>query len=88
MNPIFKHNCNAIYSTKDLKGGYTADNFLVLNEYPNEKGPPVKIQLLSIFKDHYNVEKSGPAAIGYDEWQISSALWMKCYSGHGKYESE
>ena len=59
MNPIFKYSSNARYSTKDLKGGYTADNFLVLNEYLNEKGPHVKIQLLSISKDHHSVAKSG-----------------------------
>ena len=66
MNSTYEYNGNAKYSTKDLKDVYSGDNFFVLDAYLNEKGPPVKIQLLNIFKDHHMVAKSGPGAVGYD----------------------
>lgn len=50
MNPIFKYNFNVKYLTKDLKTGYTGNNFLVLDLYLNKKGPSVEIQLLNIQK--------------------------------------
>ena len=37
MNSIFKYNGNAKYSTKDLKGEYSGNNFLVLDVCLNEK---------------------------------------------------
>ena len=37
MNKIFKYNTNAKYSTKDLKGGYNSNNFLLLDVYLDEK---------------------------------------------------
>ena len=37
MNVIFKYNANAKYSTKDLKGGYNSNNFLLLDVYLDEK---------------------------------------------------
>ena len=55
MNTIFKHNANAKYSTKDLKGGSNSNNFSLLDVYLNEKGALVKIQLSNIFKDHHIV---------------------------------
>ena len=88
MNPIFKYNENAKYSTKDLKGGYTANDFSVLDVYLDEKEPSSKIQLSNIFKDHHIVAKLGPTAVGYDEWPLPNALWMKFYNGHGKYKPE
>ena len=42
MNPIFRYNSNAKYSTKDLKGGYNSTNFSFV------KGPSGKAQLLNI----------------------------------------
>ena len=65
MNSIHEYNGNVKYSTKDLKGGQTGDNFLVLDAHLNEKGPSVKIQLLNVFKDHHIVAKLGPRAVGY-----------------------
>ena len=85
MNPIFKYIGNAKYSTKNLEGGYTGKNFLVLKVYLNEKGPSLTIQLLNTFKDHHTVAKSGLTAVGYDEWPLSNALWTKIYNGHSKY---
>ena len=41
---IFKYNANAKYSTKDLKGGYSSNNFSLLDVYLAEKVPSVKIQ--------------------------------------------
>ena len=72
MNPIFKYNGNTKSSTKDLKGGYNSNNFSLLDVYLDEKGPSVKIQLL-------NIITLSPAAVGYDEWLLSNALWMKFY---------
>ena len=60
MNQTFKYNVNKKYFTKDLKSGYTGNNFLVLDVYLNQKKPSVQIHLLNIFKDHYIVAKSGP----------------------------
>ena len=74
MTLIFRYNSNAKYSTKDLKGGYDSNNFSLLDEYLDEKGPSVKIQLLNIFKDHHVVAKPSPIAVGYDEWPLSNAL--------------
>ena len=65
MNTIFKHNDNAKYSTKDLKGGPTGNSFSALNVYLNEKGSSAKIQLLNIFKDYHIVAYSGPTTVSY-----------------------
>ena len=46
MNPIFRYNRSAKYSTNDLKGGYSSNSFSLLDVYVDEKGPTVKIQLL------------------------------------------
>ena len=67
MNTIFKHNVNAKYSTKDLKGGYNSNNLSLLDVYLDEKGTSVKIQLLNIFKDHHIVAQPTPATVGYDK---------------------
>ena len=64
MNTIFKCNSNAKYSTKDLKGGYDSNNFLLLDVYLDEKGPSVKIQLPNIFKDHHIVAQPRPTMTG------------------------
>ena len=74
MNTIFKHNANAKYSTKDLKGGYNSNNFSLLDIYLDEKGTLVKIQLPNIFKDHHIVAKSTPTIVGYNEWSLSLTL--------------
>ena len=52
------------FQPKNLKSGYTSNNFLILNVCLKEKGPPVKIRQLSISKDHHIIAKSGPTAIG------------------------
>ena len=87
MNTIVKYNVNAKYSTKDLKGVYNSNNFLLLNIYLDEKGPSAKIQLPNIFKDHHIVAKAKPTTAG-DEWSLSLALWRKFYNSHGKYKPE
>ena len=87
MNTIVKYNVNAKYSTKDLKGVYNSNNFLLLNIYLDEKGPSVKIQLPNIFKDHQIVAKPKPTTAG-DGWPLSLALWRKFYHSHGKYKPE
>ena len=87
MNAIVKHNVNAKYSTKDLKGVYNSNNFLLLNINLDEKGPSVKIQLPNIFKDHHIIAKPKPPT-AVDEWPLSLALWRKFYNSHGKYKSE
>ena len=84
---IVKYNVNAKYSTKDLKGVYNSNNFLLLNIYLDEKGPSVKIQLPNIFKDHQIVAKPKPTTAG-DGWPLSLALWRKFYHSHGKYKPE
>ena len=33
MNPVFKYNSHAKYVTRDLKGRYDSNNFLLLNIY-------------------------------------------------------
>ena len=53
-----------------------------------KKGPPVKIQLLNIFKDHHIVAKPSTTSVRYDEWSLSNALWMKFYNSHDKYKPE
>ena len=88
MKRIFKYYVNAKYSTKNLKRGHKNINFSLLDIYLNEKGPSVKIQLLNIFKDHHIVAKPSTTAVGYDEWPLSNALWMKFYNSHGKYKPE
>ena len=88
MNSIFKYNANAMYSTKDLKGGYNSNNFSLLNIYLDEKGPSVKIQLPNIFKDHHIAAQLTPTIVGCDQWPLSLALWRKLYNGHGKYKPE
>ena len=88
MNSIFEYNANEKYSTKDLKGGYNSNKFLLLDIYLDEKEPSVKIQLSNIFKDHHIVEKPSPTTLGYDEWSLFVALWMKFYNSHGKYRPE
>ena len=84
MNPIFKNNSNAKYLTEDLKDRHNTNDFSLLDVYLNEKRPSVKIHLLNIFKDHHIQAKSSPTAVGYDEWSLSNALWMKFYNSHGK----
>ena len=32
--------------------------------------------------------KPSTTSVGYDEWPLSNALWMKFYNGHGKYKPE
>ena len=49
MNTTFKYNANAKYSTKDLKHGFSSNNFSLLDVYLDEKGTSVKIQLPNIF---------------------------------------
>ena len=71
-----------------MEGGYTDNNFLVLDVYLNEKGPSLKIQWLNISKDHHIVAYSRPTAIDYVRWTLSDALWTKFYRGHGKYKSK
>ena len=88
MNTIFKYNANAKYSTKDLTGGHNSKNFSLLDVYLDEKGPSVKIQMPSIFKDHHILAKPIPTTVDYDEWPLSIALWRKFYNSHGKYKSE
>ena len=88
MNTIFSYNANAKYSTKDLKGRHNNINFSLLYVYLDEKRPSVKIQLPNIFKDHHIVAKSSTTSVGYDEWLLSNALWMKLYNSHGKYKPE
>ena len=78
MNTLFKHNANAKYSIKDLKGVYNNNNFSLLNVYLDEKGISVKIQLPNIIKDHHIVAK----------WSLFLALWRKFYNSHGKYRPE
>ena len=75
MNTIFRHNANAKYSAKDLKGGHSSNNFSLLDVYLDEKGPSVKIQLSNIFKDHNIVAQPSPMTVGHDEWPLSLALW-------------
>ena len=88
MTSIFKYNRNAKCSAKYLKGGYTGKDFLVLNVYLNEKGPPVKIQQLNIFNDHHIVPNTGHIAIGYDNWPLSHALSTTFYNADSKKEHE
>ena len=75
MNTIFKYNANAKYSTKDLKSGYSSNNFSLLDKYVDEKETSVKIQLPNIFKDHHIVVQPTPTTVGYDEWSLSLILW-------------
>ena len=87
MNTLFKHNANAKYSIKDLKGVYNNNNFSLLNVYLDEKGTSVKIQLPNIIKDHHIIAKL-KARIARDEWSLFLALWRKFYNSHGKYRPE
>ena len=87
MNTIFKYIDNAKNSTKDLKGGYSSNNFPLLDVYLDVKGRSVKIQLPNIFRDHHIAAHPRPATVGY-EWPLSLALWRKFYNSHGKYKSE
>ena len=59
MDTIFKYNANAKYSTKDLKDAYNSNNFSLLNVYLDEKETSVKIQLLTILKEHYSKNYKG-----------------------------
>ena len=88
MNPIFRYNSNAKYSTKDLKGGYNSNNFSLLDVYLDEKGPSVKIQLMNIFKNHHIVPQLSLVAVGFDEWPLSNAFWIRLYNSHSKYRYE
>ena len=88
MNIIFSYNANTKYSIKDLEGGHNNISFSLLDIYLDEKGPSVKIQLSNIFKDHHIVAKPSTTSVGYDEWPLSNALWMKFYNSHGKYKPE
>ena len=54
----------------------------------DEKGTSVKIQLSNIFKDHHTVAKPSTTAVGYDEWSLSNALWIKFYNSCGNYKPE
>ena len=76
------------YSTRDLTGGHTGNNFSVLDVKLNEKEPSVEIQLLNIFKDYRIVADSGPAAPGYERWSLSNPLCTKFDNGHGKFKLE
>ena len=67
MNTIFKHNANAKYSTKDLRGGHKNNNFSLMDVYLDEKGSSVKIQLPNISKNHLIAAKPRPTTVGYDE---------------------
>ena len=84
MNTIFNYSANAKYSAKDLKGGYNNINFSLLDIYLDEKGPSVKIQPLNVFKDHHIMVRPSTTSVGYDEWSLSNAFWMKF--SHGKYK--
>ena len=64
-----------------------SNNFSLLNVYLDEKGPSVKIQFPSIFKDHDIVAKPKPITAG-DERPLSLALWRKVCHSHGKYKPE
>ena len=72
LNLTFKYYENIKYSTNFLKGGYTENNFSVLDVYLNGKKWSVKIKLLNIFKDGHIAAKLGTAAVGYDEWSSLS----------------
>ena len=85
MNAIFKYSVIAEYSTKDLNGGHDNINFSLLDIYLDKKEPPVKIRLLDIFKDHHIVAKPSTTVVGYDEWRLPNALWVKFCNSHGKY---
>ena len=87
MISISKYKINTEHSSKDLKGGYTGNNLFVLHVYLNEKGPPLTIHFLNIFKDHRIVTKSDPK-MGYDEWLSLNTLWMKFYNSYGNYRPE
>ena len=78
MDPTFKYIDNVKYSTKDLKGGYNGNDFLVLDVYLNKEGPPAKIQLPNIIKYHHIVPPLSITTIGYDEWPLSNAFKIKC----------
>lgn len=58
-------NGNGKYSVEDLKGGYTGNDFLLLEVYRNEKVSSIKIQLLIVLKDHHIVTKAGHTTVGY-----------------------
>ena len=81
MNPIFKYS-NAKNLTKDLKGGHNVNDFSLLNVYLRTicKNPAAEY----IFKCHHIVAQVSLMTVGYDEWPLSNALWMKFYSFHGK----
>ena len=88
MNPIFRCNNNAKYSTKDLKVGYDSNNFWLLDLHLDGKGSSVKIQLMNIVKDHHIIARLSPIAVVYDEWSLSNACWMKFYISYCKYSPE
>ena len=88
-NTIFSCNVNANYSTKNSKCRYhNSIKFSLLDVFLAEKGPSVKIQLLNIFKDQYIVAKQSTTSVGYDEWPLTNALWMKFHDSYDKYEQE
>ena len=64
MKSRFKYSNNTEDSIKNLKGGYTDDDFRVSDVYMIEKGLFVKTQLLDIFKDHHIVVWASPTTIG------------------------
>ena len=84
---MFKHNANAKYTIKYLKGGYNNNNFSLLNVYLDEKGTSVKIQLPNIIKDHHITAKL-KATIARDELSLFLALWRKFYNSHRKCRAE
>ena len=55
MNPVFKQNDNAIYFIKNLKNGYTRQQFFLYTCM--KKKTYVKIKLLNIFMDHRIIAK-------------------------------
>ena len=64
MKSRFKYSNNTEDSIKNLKRGYTDDDFRVSDVYMIEKGLFVKTQLLDIFKDHHIVVWASPTTIG------------------------
>ena len=74
MKTIFSYNPNANYLLKDLKGENNNINISLLDIYPDEKGPSVKIQLLNIFKHHHIVGKPGTKSEDFHEWPLYNAL--------------
>ena len=71
-----------------FKGGYSSNNFSLLDVYLDEKGQSVKIEVPNIFKDHHIVAQPTPTTVGSNEWPLSLAIWRKIFNSHGKYKPE